>query len=173
MSHSPVHFKIAELRQRSMLRTTEAIMVLFAAIISIAILPTLLLRYMYDATQLLEQPKALEYIPIVSVVIAAFYFLRALVGNMKREKEVKGLMMEMELMDDGCCESGKCGNSNSNDEDEDWDEDLKELEELLAEVEAEEAEEKKTTTLKDTSKKKIAKDKSTTLQGISKKKSKK
>ncbi|MDH5532794.1 MAG: hypothetical protein OEX81_00005, partial [Candidatus Pacebacteria bacterium] len=151
--HSPVHFKIAELRQRSMLRTTEAIMVIFAAIISIAILPTLLLRYMYDTTQLLEQPKLLEYIPVVSVVIAAFYFIRALIGNMKREKEVSGLMMEMELMDDGCCGSGKCGSSDSDDEDEDWDEDLKELEELLAEVEAEEAAESKKTTKKSSKKK--------------------
>jgi hypothetical protein len=145
MSHSPVHFKIAELRQRSMLRTTEAIMVIFAAIISIAILPTLLLRYMYDATQLLEQPKLLEYIPVISVVIAAFYFIRALIGNMKREKEVKSLMMEMELMNDDCCGSkgGSCCKEGATDEDEDWDEDLKELEELLAEVEAEEASEKK------------------------------
>ena len=157
MSHSPIHFKIAELRQRSMLRTTEAIMVIFAAIIAIAILPTLLLRYMYDATQLLEQPKALEYIPLISVIVAAIYFFRALVGNMKREKDVKRLIVEMEMMNDDCCGGGKCSNGNcSTDdeaEDEDWDEDLKELEELLAEVEAEEKAENKKSDKKKSTKK--------------------
>jgi len=142
-----------------MLRTTEAIMVIFAAIIAIAILPTLLLRYMYDATTLLEQPKLLEYIPVVSVVIATFYFIRALIGNMKREKELNGLMMEMELMNDDCCGKGSCCNGGSADEadDEEWDEDLKELEELLAEVEAEEATESKKKTTKKSSKKKSSK----------------
>jgi Flp pilus assembly protein TadB len=155
---SPIQFKIAELRQRSMLRTTEAILVVFAAIIAIAVLPTLLLRYLYDPTQLLEQPKLLEYIPVVSIVIATIYLLRALLGNMKREKEVKSLVMEMEMMDDGCCGSGKCGgHSEDSMEDEDWDEDLKELEELLAEVEAEEAAEG----TKKSSKKKAAPKKST------------
>lgn len=156
MSKSPIHFKISELRQRSMLRTTEAIMVIFAAIIAIAILPTLLLRYLYDPTQLLEQPKLLEYIPVVSVVIAAFYFLRALLGNMKRENEIKSLMMELEVMDDDCCGSGKCCSDESED-DEDWDEDLKELEELLAEVEAEEAAAEKKTSKKKSNKKKTTK----------------
>lgn len=154
MEKSPIQFKISELRQRSMLRTTEAIMVIFAAIIAIAILPTLLLRYMYDATTLLEQPKLLEYIPVVSVVIATFYFLRALLGNMKREKKAKNLMMEMELMGDDCC-GGKC--NDSLDDDEDWDEDLQELEELLAEVEDEEKADKKKSPKKKKSTKKSSK----------------
>jgi hypothetical protein len=153
---SPIQFRISELRQRSMLRTTEAIMVIFAAIIAIAVLPTLLLRYLYDPTQLLEQPKLLEYIPVVSIVIATFYFLRSLMGNMKREKEIGSLMMELEMMEDDCCGSGKCG-TDEDLNDEDWDEDLKELEELLAEVEAEEATEAKKSTKKKSTKKKSTK----------------
>ena len=157
MSKSPIHFKISELRQRSLLRTNEAIMVIFAAIIAIAVLPTLLLRYLYDTSQLLEQPKLLEYIPVVSIVIAAFYLVRALLGNMKRENEIKSLMMELEVMGDDCC--GSCANNDDMDaEDEDWDEDLKELEELLAEVEAEEkAAETKTSSKKKSDKKKTTK----------------
>ncbi|NCN87418.1 MAG: hypothetical protein GW941_00830 [Candidatus Pacebacteria bacterium] len=154
---SPIQFKISELRQRSMLRTTEAILVVFAAIIAIAVLPSLLLRYLYDPTQLLEQPKLLEYIPVVSIVIATFYFVRALLGNMKREKEVSSLMTEMEMMEDGCCGSGKCGSNDDDMEDEDWDEDLKELEELLAEVEAEEAAEETKKPAKKKSTKKTSK----------------
>lgn len=140
MSHSPASTKISHLRQRSMVVTLEAVLVLFGALLAIAVLPTLLLRYFYDTTTLMESPAVLEYIPVVAFVLATFYFLRALIGNMRREKEVSQLMVELE--NDDCC-GGACCTDQEGENDEDWDEDLKELEDLLAEVEAEEKSEKK------------------------------
>lgn len=140
MSHSPASAKISHLRQRSMVVTLEAVLVLFGALLAIAILPTLLLRYFYDTTTLMESPVALEYIPVVAFVLATIYFLRALIGNMRREKQISQLMTEME--NDDCC-GGACHSDHAEESDEDWDEDLQELEELLAEVEAEEKSEKK------------------------------
>lgn len=146
MSHTMAHSKISELRSRSLIVTMEAIMVLFGAIMAIAILPSLLLRYFYDATTLIEQPKLLEYIPVAAFVVATIYFLKALIGNMRREKMIGQLMAEAEAMHgegcgSGCCGKGDCGDDcctdGENGEDEEWDEDLKELETLLAEVEAE------------------------------------
>lgn len=145
MSHSPITAKISHLRQRSIVATLEAVLVLFGALLAIAILPSLLLRYFYDTSTLLESPKLLEYIPVAAFVLAAIYFFRALIGNMRREKQVSQLMTELENCDDGCC--GSCCTDEENQEnEEDWDEDLKELEELLAEVEAEEKAEKKSST---------------------------
>lgn len=144
MSKSPAAAKISHLRQRSMVATLEAVLVLFGALLAIAVLPTLLLRYFYDTSTLVESPKILEYIPVGAFVLAAFYFFRALIGNMRREKQVSQLMVELDNCDD-CC--GDCCSTDEKGEgaDEDWDEDLKELEELLAEVEAEEKSEKKST----------------------------
>ncbi len=142
MSHSPASTKISHLRQRSMVVTLEAVLVLFGALLAIAVLPTLLLRYFYDTTTLMESPAVLEYIPVVAFVLATVYFLRALIGNMRREKEVSQLMIELE--NDDCCGAGCCSDKDG-EADEDWDEDLKELEDLLAEVEAEEKSEKKST----------------------------
>jgi hypothetical protein len=152
MSNSLNHFKVKELRKRSMVRTTEAIMVIFGALLAIAILPGILLKYLYAGQQLFEQPKLLEYIPIVAFGIATLYFLRALTGNMKRDSEAKKLMIEIEMMGDDCCDA------NSNDDDEDWDDDLQELEELLAEVE-EKAPKKKAVKSKAATKKKAVKSK--------------
>jgi len=143
MSHSPNHFKVMEIRKRSMVHTTEAIMVIFAALLAIAILPSILLKYLYAGQQLFEQPKLLEYVPIVSFGIATFYFLRALIGNMKRDSEVKRLMVEIDMMGDDCCGSSRGSSSNDGNDDEEWDDDLQELEELLAEVEEEEKTPKK------------------------------
>lgn len=146
MSHSPIHFKISQLRHQSMVRTTEAIMVLFGSIVAIAVLPSLLLRYFYDTSTLLEQPKLLEYIPVAAFVIAGLYFFNALISNMRNERQVRQLMNEMEMMGDDCCGGACCSDHDTAAAgDEDWDEDLKELEDLLAEVEKEEKTGKKST----------------------------
>lgn len=150
MSHHPVYAKVSNLRQRSIVETLEALLVVFGAVIGIAIVPTLLLRYFYDTSTLLEQPKLLEYLPVALTLIAGFYLVKALFNNFRHERQIKQLLTELEAMDD-CC-GNCCGNSGADkadkagraeEADEDWDEDLKELEELLAEVETEEKSTKK------------------------------
>lgn len=144
MSHSPAAAKISHLRQRSIVATLEAVLVLFGALLTIAVLPTLLLTYFYDTSTLMESPKLLQYIPVGAFIVATFYFFRALIGNLRREKQVAQLMSELDQCEDGCC-GGSCCSDKDGEADEDWDEDLKELEELLAEVEAEEKVDKKST----------------------------
>lgn len=148
MSHT-THFKAADLRRKSMVATVEAILVSFFALMSVAILPSLLLRYLYADQQLFEQPALLEYIPVAAFVISLAYFVAALWGNKRREKQIKQMIVDMEMMADDC----GCG-SHCNESDENWDEDLKELEEMLADVDS------KDTTVK-SSKKTAAKSKKT------------
>jgi hypothetical protein len=109
--HSPNKRKIKQLNNTNQTVMLTSIAVLLASLISTAILPTLLIRYMYAGQQLFEQPALLEYIPVVSFVIGMGYFVYAVVSNLMRSMHIANLEKQMELdsmsCGDDCC--GDCG----------------------------------------------------------------
>lgn len=93
-----------QLRSKNQTTMITAVAVLVASLFVTAILPTLLLRYVY-AGQLFEQPMLLEYIPVVSFVVGVGYFLVSVVGNAMRALRIMKLEKEM-MMDDCGCDCG-------------------------------------------------------------------
>ncbi len=107
--HTSAQFHIKQLRAKSLLMMVESLSVFVAALFTSALLPSLLFRYMYANAQLVEQPKILEYIPVVAFVVGIGYFLVAAVGNIMREIKIMKLTKELNEMgcdcDCGCCQT--------------------------------------------------------------------
>lgn len=98
--------KVNLLRSKNQNVMLTALTVLVAALFVSALLPSLLVRYLYAGQQLMAQPPLLEYVPVVSFAIGIGYFLIAAIGNSLRCKRIKYLLKEMNF-DDCCC----CGSS--------------------------------------------------------------
>lgn len=100
-------FQIQQLRARNLAATLETILAFLAALFITALLPSLLVRYLYSADQMMtEQPVILEYIPVVSFIFAVGYLVFTVIGNIRREKLAKKLESQLAMMDmdsDGCC----------------------------------------------------------------------
>lgn len=102
------HFQVNQLRLRSLVTLVEALLVSFVALIASAILPALLLRYVYAGQQLLAQPKVLEYLPLATFVVIVGYFLYAMVSGFMREMSARKLEKQLAatMMACGCDECG-------------------------------------------------------------------
>lgn len=85
-----------ELRSTSQQRAVETIMVGVIALMSAALLPSLLLQYFYDINTLTAEPTALKMVPMISYVISALYFLFAATGTVMREKQIGLLKQELQ-----------------------------------------------------------------------------
>jgi hypothetical protein len=95
MTQSSVEFQINQLRAKNLQRTLESLSVFILAIFVSALLPSLLVRYVYAGQQLFEEPELLQYIPLVSFVIGIAYFIYALVSNIMREMKIDRLERQM------------------------------------------------------------------------------
>lgn len=96
MTESTLQFQVNQLRQKNQVKALEAIAVFLLALFVTAILPSLLIQYVYANQQLFEQPLVLELIPMVSFVVATAYFIYVAVTNWMRE--AKAARMEREMM---------------------------------------------------------------------------
>jgi len=81
--------KTLELRVANIYMILVSLLLFMAALFSTAILPQILLRYLYAGQKLTAEPKLLEMIPLVSFGIATLYFLYALVVTTLREMKIK------------------------------------------------------------------------------------
>jgi Na+(H+)/acetate symporter ActP len=110
---SSTQFKISQLQHENNTRLLESLVVFIAAFFGIALLPQLLVRYVYANQPLLETPAALEIIPVALFAIAMAYFVYSIVSNYIRYNRIK--LMENEIIDmASTCECGgdcNCGNS--------------------------------------------------------------
>lgn len=95
MSYTSLQFEVQQLRMKNIQRSLESILMLIAALFITALLPSLLLRYVYSSEQLLTQPRALEVIPVVAFAIAVGYFLFTVVTNLSRDRRIAKLENEM------------------------------------------------------------------------------
>lgn len=122
MKHSSLKFKIKGLRQDRLSTTADTIAVILVSLFVSALLPSLLVRYVYANQQLFEQPKALEIIPVVAFIISIGFAVYALVTNVLRSIKIAALTKELETAElmsseDGCCGGGNasCGTDNWSD----------------------------------------------------------
>src|SRR5262249_3980214 len=104
MSYCNTQFKVEQLRQVNVQRVLESMAVILFAIFVAALLPSLLICYVYASQQLLEQTKVLDYIPLAAFVAGAAYFIFMVIGNTMRE--LRARQLEKELMNMHCDCSG-------------------------------------------------------------------
>lgn len=124
---SSTQFNITKLQHENSTKLLEVLVVFIASFLGIALLPQILVRYVYANQPLLETPVLLEAIPVVLFAFSVAYLVYALVGNYLRYSRIR--LMEKDLMMDASCECG--GNCECHGHD-----DMKDLEELVKEVEA-------------------------------------
>jgi len=93
-------FQVQYLMMKNTKEMITSLLLFVAALFLTAIAPSLLLRYVYAGQQLLAEPKLLEYIPLVSSLVASLYFIYAVVGCIIRSNKIKHLMNEVEMMSD-------------------------------------------------------------------------
>lgn len=123
---SSTQFQIAQLRQENANKVLETISVFAASFFIIAMLPQLLIRYVYANQPIMETPRTLELIPVVVFAFAMAYFIYAVVGNFIRYNRMRLLERDLVLMGDDC----HCHDDHSH-----MDE-MDDLEALVKEVEA-------------------------------------
>lgn len=125
------HLKIQQLRMKNLTKVLESILAYLAALFITALLPSLLVRYLYSQDQLMtESPKLLEYIPVLTFAVAVLYMVGVMIGNFRRERLARSLEAQLESMsmgDGDCCGGGKHMDSDIS---------MEELEELDAIVES-------------------------------------
>jgi len=93
-------FEVQYLMMRNIKEMITSLLMFVAALFVTIIAPSLLLRYLYAGQQLLEEPKLLEYIPLLSAIIASLYFIYAIVGCLIRSNKIKHLMSQVDMMSD-------------------------------------------------------------------------
>lgn len=133
MSHT--QFQIQQLRAVNQQRLLEAIVVLFTAIFITALLPSLLLEYLYADQVLTEAPPLLKYLPVVAFAAGILYDVFVFASNMARSNKIKQLENGM-MMSDTTMESMDVATD---------DEELKELEALVDQAIADQSKKTKTT----------------------------
>ncbi|MBU0576739.1 hypothetical protein KJ707_03085 [Patescibacteria group bacterium] len=102
--YSDLAFQVSQLRARSQNVMLTAVTVIVAALFVAALLPSLLVQYVYAGQQLFTEPLLLKFIPLVSFVIGIAYFIYAVIGNLLRAKRANYLEKQMELEDCCCCD---------------------------------------------------------------------
>ncbi len=95
MTVDEIRFQIDQLRKEKMVYAIESIMVFIASFFVIAFLPGFLYRYMYANQQLLEEPKVMQYIPLVAFGIAIAFFIYAVLKNFMACLKIKRLEKQL------------------------------------------------------------------------------
>jgi len=88
-------FQIEQLRAKNLHKSLEALISLVGALFVSALLPSLLVRYFYADQNLMEEPRLLQFIPLVAFIYAIGFCLQAAITNMMREMSIKRLEAEM------------------------------------------------------------------------------
>lgn len=162
------HFKIEQLRARNAQKVQEALLVLILALFVTAMLPSILVQFVFTSANPFEQPAVLQYIPVASFAVAIIYLAMVMIGNWSREKKAVALENEL-VMNDCGCEGCDCGDSQLPPVTE---AELKELEGIVEQALQEDAASSRKTTSRATSKVSPTKSASKTKK-VSKKSTKK
>lgn len=126
---STTRFEVQQLRMQNAVCILMSIAIYVGVLFTVAILPSLLIQYLYAGQQLFEQPPILNYIPLVGFVVATAYFLYMLVAVAIREIRARKLV-KLAMSEGECC--GSCEGCMTHSEDLDvTDEELAELESIV------------------------------------------
>lgn len=100
MTQSSTQFQIQSLRSVNQQRVLEAIMVFITALFVSALLPSLMLQYLYADQMLTEAPFVLEHMSGATFTVAMLYLVYVLVGLFTRGKKISQLERELAIMGD-------------------------------------------------------------------------
>ncbi len=125
MNQSYIQHQIKSLKIDSTQKVMEAIMVTFVALFTMAVLPSLLVQYVYADQGLVEPPALLEYIPVACFAVSILYALYVIFTNMKRASKVRQLEQDLYFM---------AGSDDTIDSSMTDDTELKELEKMVDEA---------------------------------------
>lgn len=128
---SSTQFQIQQLRALNQQKLLEAIVVLFTAIFITALLPSLLLEYLYADQVLTEAPPLLKYLPLICFAVGILYDVYVFAGNMTRSRKIADLENVSMMSDTTDMETTD-------------DEELKELEALVDQAIADQSKKPKT-----------------------------
>lgn len=95
MNQSYLQHQIKSMQIANTQKVMEAIMVTFAALFTMAVLPSLLVQYVYADQNLVEAPPVLEYIPVACFAVSILYTVYVIFMNMKRGAKIKQLEQEL------------------------------------------------------------------------------
>ena len=98
MNAQQLQFNIQDLRTTSIQQSIESIFVVMSSLFITALLPSLLVRYVYQNSQLLAQPKSLEYIPVAAFVISTISIIATVVGNAMRYNKIKQSQVSLKML---------------------------------------------------------------------------
>lgn len=129
MNQSYAQYQVQSLKMTNIQRVMESVMVMFIALFSTAVLPSLLIQYVYNDPTMLQPPKVIEYIPMVCYAISALYVIFVIVTNMQRGKKIKQLEQDM-YFSSGAGDTIMMADAMSDSDDEE----LKELEKMVDEA---------------------------------------
>jgi len=100
MTQSSTQFQIQSLRAINQQRILESILIFIAALFVSALLPSLLIQYVYADQMLTEAPLVIEHMSGVTFAIAVLYLLYVLFGIFLRGKRIAQLEREMAILSD-------------------------------------------------------------------------
>ena len=123
-------YAIQQLRTKNLVKGVESLSAFVAAVVANMLIPQLLLKYIYDPTTLVAAPPVFEYLPLVTYTLALLYFVAAMIGTFRRERQAGKMEIEMNLSAGNCCSDSSC----CSDEDDISEEELKELERIVDEA---------------------------------------
>ena len=92
-----------------MMLALAAIAIMIKAFFVTVFLPQLLFQYVYANQELTAEPELIRYIPVGAFIVAAAYFIYALIMVIMNDMKIKKHTKELSLLslEDGCC--GNCG----------------------------------------------------------------
>ncbi len=100
MTQTSTQFQIQSLRAVNQQRILESILIFIAALFVSALLPSLLIQYVYADQMLTEAPLVIEHMSGVTFAIAVLYLLYVLFGIFLRGKRIAQLERELAIMSD-------------------------------------------------------------------------
>ncbi len=95
MNNSYTKFQVKNLRMVNNQRLLESLMVMLLALFSMAVLPSLLVQYVYANQNLTQAPKLLEMIPVICYGVSALHAVFVLVTNGLRGRTIKRLEQDL------------------------------------------------------------------------------
>lgn len=110
MNKGNLQYEIQHEQMARAIAALEGIFVSVFAVVTALLLPQLIFQVLLTQGNIqVAQSQFLNYIPTISYVVAAFFFLLAMIGNYLRARKVKNLKLDLELLSFSVSDMGNDG----------------------------------------------------------------
>lgn len=111
MHSKDLRFQVSTLQREQQVALTNAILWSIFAVVTTAVAPQLLLEYVLQNATVQQQVMVLRYIPLIVYGLALLVFVVAMVRNFGRNRRIRMLQQEIQLLAftaTDCCCDGVC-----------------------------------------------------------------